>query len=87
MSFLDTLRHKLRERGYAYQQTFNGPLADIVLKDLARFCRAHDSTFDPDARLHALAEGRREVWLRIASHLRLTPDQLWALYDGRDDVS
>jgi hypothetical protein len=25
--------------------TFKGPNAEIVLKDLARFCRAHESTF------------------------------------------
>jgi len=32
-------------------------------------------------------DGRREVWLRIAHHLNLPEAQLWALYDGRSDVS
>jgi hypothetical protein len=77
------LRRALGERRYAYRATFNGPLADVVLKDLARFCRAHESTFETDERAHALAEGRREVWLRIANHLHLTPDELWSLYSGR----
>lgn len=80
---LDKLRQRLGERRYAYQKIFAGPLADTVLKDLARFCRANTSTFHEDARLHAVAEGRREVWLRIQNHLRLSPDQLWELYSGR----
>lgn len=70
-------------RRYAYQQTFKGPLAEAVLKDLARFCRAHESTFHADPRLHAVAEGRREVFLRIEHHLKLTPEELWQLYSGR----
>ena len=74
----------LFRRRYAYQTTFRGPLADEVLRDLARFCRANQSTFHDDARAHALAEGRREVWLRIANHLNLPPDRLWAIYDGRE---
>lgn len=74
----------LFRRRYAYQTTFRGPLADEVLRDLARFCRANQSTFHTDDRAHALAEGRREVWLRIANHLNLPPDRLWAIYDGRE---
>jgi hypothetical protein len=54
-----------------------------VLKDLARFCRAHESTFDADPRVQANLDGRREVWLRLAHHLQLTPEQLWELYSGR----
>jgi hypothetical protein len=80
--FLDKLRIALNDRRYAYQKTFNGPPAEIVLKDLARFCRAHHSTFNPNDRAHVLAEGRREVWLRLQHHLKLTPDQLWDLYSG-----
>lgn len=80
---LDKLRRLLGERRYAYQKTFNGPLADVVLKDLARFCRAHQSTFNENDRAHVLAEGRREVWLRLEHHLKLTPEQLWELYSGR----
>lgn len=81
--WLDKLREALRERHYAYRKTFAGPLAEIVLKDLARFCRAHESTFHADPRAHAVAEGRREVWLRLQHHLRLPPDELWRLYSGR----
>ena len=53
-----------------------------VLDDLRGFCRGDRSTFHPDARSHALLEGRREVWLRIQQHLELTPDQLLVLYSN-----
>lgn len=72
----------LRRRSTAYRLTFgNSPNSQWVLADLAVFCRATESTFSPDARLHAVLEGRREVWLRIQQHLNLTPAQLFALYD------
>ena len=54
-----------------------------MLKDLARFCRAHESTFDQNQKTQDNLEGRREVWLRLQHHLKLTPDQLWELYSGR----
>lgn len=78
---IEKLRIALQERRYAYRKTFQGPLAEVVLRDLARFCRAHDSTFHPEhaARL----DGRREVWLRIQQHLRMNDEQLWELYSGR----
>ena len=78
----DKLRRSLMARRYQYQLCFRSPPGEEVLKDLARFCRAHKSTFHEDARLHAMAEGRREVWLRIQNHLKLSPDDLWALYSG-----
>lgn len=78
----DKLRAVFSTRQQQYKQTFKGPVAEEVLKDLARFCRANTSTFHEDARLHAMAEGRREVWLRIQNHLRLTPDELWRLTFG-----
>ena len=74
---------KLRRRKYAYRRLFlgeDGLNADgqVVLADLAKFCRANSSTaivspvsrsVDPIAM--AMAEGRREVWLRIAAHLHI----------------
>lgn len=65
-----------------YQLTFGGLAGQNVLADLSKFCRADSTCFNDDARKHALAEGRREVWLRIQSHLRLTSEQLYALYSG-----
>ena len=74
------IRRIFGEKRYAYRTTFNGPLADVVLKDLARFCSAHKTTFDPNDRINTLAEGRRDVWLRIQAHLQLTDDELWDYY-------
>lgn len=76
------MRVALGDRRHAYRTTFKGPVAEVVLQDLAKFCRAHQSTFHADPRAHAVAEGRREVFLRIAHHLKLTDEQLWALYSG-----
>ena len=69
----------LRRRQTAYRTVFSGPVAEIVLADLAVFCRATTSTFHPDPRVHAVAEGRREVWLRIQNHLNLSDEQLLEL--------
>jgi len=80
MALIDRMRRFLAGRRTAYVQTFRGPSADVVLADLAKFCRARESTFHPDARVHALAEGRREVFLRIQNHLQLSDDQLLDLY-------
>ncbi len=74
---------KLRRRRYAYRRLFlgeDGLTGDgqVVLADLAKFCRANSSTavvspisrsVDPIA--SAMAEGRREVWLRLMAHLHI----------------
>jgi hypothetical protein len=70
------------KRRHSYQATFRAPAARLVLADLARFCRANDTTFHADDRAHALLEGRREVWLRISQHLHLDADELFHLYSG-----
>lgn len=85
MSFEDVVRSTrefLTGRKGSYCRVFNRESRDVqaVLADLAEFCRAHATTFDQDPRIHALAEGRREVFLRIAHHLELPDDELWLLY-------
>jgi hypothetical protein len=75
----------LFRRQTAYTRLFHGPVADEVLRDLAKFCRAHTSTFHTDPRVSAQLDGRREVWLRITDHLNLMPDELWKKY-GRPDL-
>lgn len=70
----------LAERRTDYVRTFATPHGEKVLQDLAKFCRANESCFHADPRVHAVAEGRREVWLRIAQHLQLNDQQLWGLY-------
>jgi hypothetical protein len=52
----------------------------MVLEDLAKFCRAHESTFHAEERVAGRLDGRREVWLRIQQHLQLSEDALWKLY-------
>ena len=70
----------LRNRRLAYIGLFgkeNDLATDTVLKDLALFCRAEQSTFHQDARLHAVLEGRREVWLRIQEYLHSSEEQIF----------
>lgn len=84
MSFnpIEAMTKFFQGRIYAYSHVFHpsNQYADIVLRDLAKFCRANESTFAPDPRAHAVLEGRREVWLRIQEHLQLTPEQMYALH-------
>jgi hypothetical protein len=71
----------------AYQQVFagGGLSRDAVLGDLAVFCGEQQSSVrvsgqkavDPYAM--AVAEGRREVWLRIRAMLEMESSQAWAL--------
>lgn len=79
--FWEAVKRLMHSRKQAYQFTFekDGVGPKIVLADLARFCRANSSTFHPDPRLHAVLEGRREVWLRIQKYLQLSPDELMEL--------
>lgn len=89
-----SLLAKLRRRRYAYRRLFlgdNGLNADgqTVLADLAKFCRANNSTaivspvsrsVDPIAM--AMAEGRREVWLRLMAHLHIDERVVFNLDEG-----
>lgn len=83
MNLINQAKLFLARRRTAYVKTFLTPYGQEVLLDLAKFCRAHESTFHADPRAHAVAEGRREVWLRLQRHLQLDDDTLWALYGTR----
>lgn len=82
---VEKAKQYLFARQTAYRAVFpmDAPQVEKVLKDLAAFCRANQTTFNPDPRANAVLEGRREVWLRIQHHLKLTQEQIWNLY-GRD---
>ena len=82
MSLREEAKGVLRRRALAYQRVFlkKGKDTDDVLTDLAKFCRASETTFHTDARLSDVLIGRREVFLRIAHHLHLADDHLWSLY-------
>lgn len=73
-------------RRNAYRKTFDGPEGRKVLADLRRFCRATMPTADVDnPNTTYLLEGRREVWLRIVSHLQLTDEDIFQLTEDYDD--
>ena len=80
---LSVLKDLIRGRVFAYNQVFNkeNKFTNVVLKDLAKFCRAHDTTFKADARMHAVLEGRREVWLRIQEQLNLDLEEIYKLHN------
>lgn len=74
---------RLRLRKRAYREIVLGPpgtASHEFLTDIAKFCRAFETTWSEDARHHARLEGRREVWLRIQQHIHLEPEQMAALY-------
>lgn len=79
---VERAREFLFKRRRAYQRVLdkNNKDVELILRDLSKFCRAHETTHNPDQRLSAVLEGRREVWLRIQQHLNLTEDELWSLY-------
>lgn len=82
MSLTERARDFLSRRMGAYQRTFTGPDAEIVLRDLAKFCRAGQTVFDRDQRVNDLLAGRQEVWLRISQHLKMPEDRLYRLLGG-----
>lgn len=82
-ALLEKIRDLLFRRQRAYQAVFNSPVGREVLLDLARFCRAHESTYNADPRIAANLDGRREVWLRIEHHLQMDSETLWSLYNER----
>lgn len=79
---LEVAKDFLRTRAQSYRLTFSGAPGKRVLKDLANFCRANESTFHVDPRLEGIMQGRREVWLRIAAHLNMTDEELWSLFNN-----
>lgn len=68
----------------AYQLCFGSPAGQMVLTDLAAFCRAAETCVvrgDRDATM--VLEGRREAFLRIQQFARLTEDDILELRMGR----
>ena len=69
----------LTDRERAYRLAFSSPAGKAVLADLAKFCRATETVFNPDPRLTDVLIGRNEVFRRIQNHIHLTPEELYAL--------
>lgn len=95
---IDKLRMLVFGRQLSYKATFLDkvgqvkPEAVYCLADLKRFCNVDSSTvrvspksgqIDPLAM--AMAEGRREVWLRLQHYLKLDEKELLKLKEDRND--
>lgn len=80
---VEAVKGFVRSRSFSYKMVFkkDDSNATIVLRDLAKFCRAHESTFNADPRLHAVMEGRREVFLRIQQYAELGEAELISLHE------
>lgn len=79
---IKAFRNRIQKRVVAYNRVFSkeNQFTNEVLLDLAKFCRAHETTFHKDERAHAVLEGRREVWLRIQEHLQLNIEEIYNLH-------
>lgn len=80
---IDKVKALVFRRQNAYRAVFDSPVGREVLIDLARFCRAHETTFNENPRISDALDGRREVWLRIQQNLQLDSETLWSLYNER----
>lgn len=85
---IEVFLRRLNHRAFSYNRVFDrkSPYTQEVLKDLARFCRAHETSFMSDARAHAVLEGRREVWLRIQEYLNLSVDEIYELHKIKEII-
>lgn len=83
---IEMAREYLFARRRAYQRKFDlvDPDTHVVLADLAEFCHANKTTAHVDERAAAMLEGRRQVWLRLQHHLRLSEEELWTIYSRKD---
>lgn len=70
---------KLFANGRAYRYVLRGVMAEVVLKDLKRFCFATRSTIGVSTSVKSMLwmEGRRHVWLRLQYFLRIDEPQVW----------
>lgn len=85
-SKVEAVKMVIKDRKAAYMQAFASghSLSPVLLSDLRRFCRADTSCFNPDPRIHAVLEGRREVMLRILDFTTLSIDELCVKYGKVD---
>ena len=84
LGLIDQMRNIARINKSSYVQTFGGLGASkLVLKDLARFCRANASTHHKDPEVRSYLNGRRDVWLHIQERLNLSAEELFELTQER----
>jgi len=68
-----------QQKQRAYHALFTSPGGREVLADLIPYCFGRKSTFDPDARVHARNEGRRDVLMYIVELTNLTLEEIYQL--------
>lgn len=73
-------RSRLATVQQSYQLCLGSPAGKAMLEDLALMCRANESCFDPDARMHAYREGKRVAYIRLIDFRDMTIDELYAKY-------
>jgi len=77
---------RITQRAREFRELFNSPLGQKVIRHIARYCRADQTTFvagDPYASAHA--EGGRTVYLWITTQARIDPDRLEASLAEMED--
>lgn len=88
---MKSLFERFWNRRNFYREALSGEAGMRVLADLREFCRADsscviigkDGKIDTNATM--LAEGRREVFLRITETLNLTDEQLYRLKEMNNE--
>lgn len=56
----------------AYKRVFGkNPDSDLVVADLATYCKINDTTYSGSTEQMLIMEGRRQVYLRIFGHTNL----------------
>lgn len=84
----DQLRQRaqvwLMDRQRAYRLTFKKDDRAVrrVLRDLENFCYVNKPIGHQSADVRAMLEGRRQVFIHIQRHLKLSPDTLWELHEA-----
>ncbi len=63
----------------AYCVAFGSPDGKRVLMDLIAYCHGRKTTFDPNDRVHAFNDGKREVLMRIAEFTNLSLEEIYQL--------
>ncbi|MHB8825155.1 MAG: hypothetical protein ACYC5T_10025 [Thiobacillus sp.] len=90
---LKGIRRILSRRRSAYKALFvPGPAYDIVMQDLAKFCRATTTpavisplTQQIDQSASFIAIGRQEVFHRISQHINITDADLYRIVNQESE--
>lgn len=93
MRVLSDMVTMFKKRRGAYRALFApGPAADIVMRDLRKFCRATTTpavispvTQQIDPIATGIAIGRLEVYHRIAQHIHMSDSDLYRTVDNNEE--